>query len=235
MERKILKYLPFASGLLVFLGVLKVTVFYSYFNIPIIPYLSITDILILFLDDLNSVVAVIVIGIIHIFLTEEIVNKIGESIIDSIILKYKKKYIVFFGIITIILSLLIYTNILEIAIWNIYLIIFTCTQFIVFLFIKRTYNNELKHSEATLIARKIVYVICLIIICSMMPLLALKDIRNIQKDKKQVILYLKEDKVISSNKSILYLGKAGNFHFLSNDDKESIIIKDSEITMIKYR
>ncbi|MEQ9165468.1 MAG: hypothetical protein RLO12_04375, partial [Fulvivirga sp.] len=120
MLKTTLKYLPFLSGFLVFLGVLKLTMYYGYFGIEIISYLSISDILIAFLSDLNTIV-ISVFLVIHLQFADGVVNDwLGEEYFDFIILKFRKFYQLFFTISLIVVVNLIVFRILPINLISIY-------------------------------------------------------------------------------------------------------------------
>lgn len=235
MNDKILKLLPFAGGLLIALGILKVSIYYGYFNIPVLSYLSVTDVLMLFLNDINIVLTVVLIGIMHFYISEEIYEELGDSTLDYFVLKFKKWYVLFFGLGTIIFSVLLIFNIVRIDIWNIYILIFFSVQFITFLFLKRSINKETGKVEAIIKRKKIVSLLSILLIIGLIPLIAVKDIRDIHNSKDKVVLHFSNGKTLSNSTAKLYLGKAGSYHFFYNCPKlKATILKDSDVDKINY-
>lgn len=233
MEERILKYLPFAGGLLVFLGVLKITIYYQYFGISILPYLSLSDVLLLFLNDLNTVLVVAVIGTVHLVASGEVLESVGLKL-EAVVLRLRKFYIVLFGITCTGLSLLVGFNIISIEIWNIYLIIFLAVQFFTFLFMKKSVESETGLPEIGFRASNLFTLLTVLIVTAMIPLLSIKDIRDIKESKEKVVLYLNDGKEMSNSQTIYYLGKAGEYHFFFNSKKKkSTTIRTSDVKRIE--
>jgi len=233
MEEKTLKYLPFAGGLLVFLGVLKISIYYQYFGVSVLPYLSLSDVLLLFLSDLNTLLVLVVIGIVHIITSNEVTESLGTKV-DFVILKFKWFYVSFFGITCAILGILLGLNKINIAIWNIYLIIFLAIQFLTFLFVKKSINEKTFEIEVDFRARKLLMLLITIVATSMMPLVAIKDIREVKTNGEKVLLHLTNNQELSSSNELYYLGKAGEYHFFFNSTKnKSKAIRNSDVISIE--
>ena len=233
MEERLIKYLPFAGGLLIFLGVLKITIYYQYFSISILPYLSLSDVLLLFLNDLNTVLAVAVIGAIHLMASGEVFESVG-LIFDAVILRFRKYYIIFFGITCAALSTLVGLDIIGIAIWNIYLIIFLAIQFLTFVFMKRSVDIETGLPEIDFRANNLLKLLIILIIIAMIPLLSIKDIREIKESKENVVLYMSDGQKASNSETTYYLGKAGEYHFFYDSKKrESTTVRNSDVKSIE--
>lgn len=230
---KILKYLPFLSGFTILLGVLKLTIFFHHFHIEIISYLSLSDILIAFLNDLNSIAVVSLISIFHICLSNHIINFFGESLIHLFIIKFKKRYIIFFGASFSLMVILLVNNWVELAIWNIYLTVFLCSNLILFLFIRREKNTPDYEFRIEIVARNLVLFIQALIISSVIVLVAIMEIREAKEAGIKVTLTMKDGKIVR-NDSNIYLGKVGSYHFFSREGNASII-KDADVKRIDIK
>jgi hypothetical protein len=229
MFERFLKYLPFASGLLVFLGVLKVSIYYHYFGIPVLSYLSLSEVLMLFLNDLNSVLFVFIIGVIHAFASEELLNKYG-NLLDVIVLRYRIGYVIFFGLTSGILLSIVLFDFLNIDLWNIYLLIFLVVQFWTYLFIKKALKIETGRFEIGFRLRKLLSLLIVLTVVGMMPLLAIRDIRKVERGEEEVTIYLDNGNDFTTSKTIIYLGKAGEYHFIFDSKmQKSTMIKNSSV------
>lgn len=86
MAKKLIKWVPVIGLFLIFCGVLKLILFYRSFNINILYFLELNEVLILFFNDLICYSLILVIGIAFNLILE-------EPHIDRIIEKEKKKII----------------------------------------------------------------------------------------------------------------------------------------------
>jgi len=232
MEERILKYLPFAGGLLVFLGVLKITIYYQYFGISILPYLSLSDVLLLFLNDLNTVLVILIIGTVHLMTSGEFIKSIGSRF-DYVILKLRWYYIGFFGISCTVFSILLGMNKIDIEIWNIYLVIFLAIQFLTFAFMKKSVNYETSEIMVDYRANKLLILLITVVAIGMIPLLALKDAQKVKENGEKFVFYLMDEQKIANSKSTYYLGKAGEYHiFFDNKKNMSTIIRNKDVKRI---
>lgn len=233
MEVRILKYLPFAGGLLVFLGVLKITIYYQYFGISILPYLSMSDVLLLFLNDLNSLLVLAIIGTVHIMTSGEILESLGSRL-DYVVLKLRWYYIGFFGVSCSIISVLLGLNTIDLEIWNIYLTIFLAIQFLTFTFMKKSINEETSEIEVDFRVHKLLMLLITIVATGMMPLLAIKNVQEIKGGNEKVVLYINDGKEMSNSQTIYYLGKAGEYHFFYDRmKKKSTTVRNSDVKRIE--
>jgi hypothetical protein len=230
---KLLKLLPFASGLLVFLGILKISVFFSYFEIPIMSYLSMSDILVLLFDDINLIIVVILIGSVHLIASDRVIEKVGIKRMDAVVLRFKYFYIVLFSIGLTVLLFFTFTEIIEINIWTIYLMIFLALQLMTHIFLKKVVNPETQEIEAELKNEKITKFISALILIAIIPLISYRDIREVKKNKKRISLYLNDGNKVSNSNQKYFLGKAGAYFFFYHKiDSKTLIIKNSEISKI---
>lgn len=237
MEEKLIKYLPFTGGLLIFLGVLKVAIYYQYFEIPILSFLTISDVLLLFLNDLNSVLVILIIAVVHALTSKEIVESLSPSIeFDYIILKIRWFLVSFFGLLCIVFIFLLKYEVIHIAIWNIYLVVFLAIQFLTFLFMKKTVNKETFKTEIDFRAHNLLILLIVLSAVSIMPLLAIKDISNIEKNNDKIVLYFDNDEKFMNSNTIYYIGKAGEYHFFFDKIKKtSITFRNSDIKKIEKK
>src|SRR5690606_21494326 len=133
-----------------------------------------SDVLLLFLNDLNSVLVILIIAVVHALTSKEIVESLSPSIeFDYIILKIRWFLVSFFGLLCIVFIFLLKYEVIHIAIWNIYLVVFLAIQFLTFLFMKKTVNKETFKTEIDFRAHNLLILLIVLSAVSIMPLLAI--------------------------------------------------------------
>lgn len=231
----ILKYSPILSGLLILLGVIKLSVFYNYFDIDIISYLSLTDILVAFLSDLHTLAIVIVIAILHACISHDILfDSNNEKVIkiEEAILKIKVGLSIFFGVLSLLFIIILTLQIVELALWNIYMVIFCSSNFVSYSLLRQ--DPESSFPKFDFAMPRLFDGLQVLILSSTIVLLAYYQINDVYKSKKVVSLRLNDGREIKSSKDVLYLGKVGEYHYLFNAKNNSkMIVYNDQIKEIK--
>lgn len=229
---KLVKYLPLGSALLIILGVLKTSVYYNWFGVDIMSYLSITEVLTLFLNDYVSLITILFVGIAHLLLSAEYFHKteelIGEDVFESKIKKYKWVLFSIFTLISTVLGLMLYNGDLPLLDITIYLFVFFAVQMIVTLFLSKKKDKDIN-------MRPIMNFLLLIVIGSIVPLMSAKDIQEVEQlEGQKVTLTMTNSELIQSDSLNLYLGKAGAYYFFYNSETEvTRIIKAEDVKEVE--
>jgi hypothetical protein len=231
---KIVKILPLGGVTLIGLGVIKVSVYYNYFGVDIMSYLSTIDVLTIFLNDFQIITALLITALIHYILSErfiELVEKnIGEDFLTRFVRTKKNGYIIFYSIILLFLIGIIFFQFLQLRNWLIYLWVFISTQLVCFLFIRKNGEHIIKN---------VAYLNFFLGLCvlSIVPLLALKEIREIERNEgTKVQLTTTANRHIVSSNLIRFLGKAGdNFYFYNPVKRKTKIYKSDNIQEINIK
>jgi hypothetical protein len=231
--KKTLKYLPFLSGFAILLGVLKLSIYYQHFNIEIISYLSLSDILISFLNDINSIAMIFLIGAFHYSLSNHTIRSIGEITMDRVLIHYRKFYVIFFAFSLSIMLAILSFEVVKLAIWNVYLTVFFCSNLILFIFIRQKKGLPENEFKTEIMAENVVKLLQVIVLASTIVFVAYIEIRASEESTSSVKLTMKDGTIID-NKTKCYLGKVGAYHFFSNQIS-SLIIKDSDVSKIEMR
>lgn len=234
MMEKVLKYVPLFSGLLMLLGIIKLTILFNHFNINIISYLTLSDILIAFLNDIKTMAFITFIAVIHGSFSVDLVdwvegNKLGE-IMDYVIVRFKKLYLIIFSLPAFGIILSVYLGWVDLAIWNIYLSAFLISQFIVILFSKQ--KKDTPQLELELGFPKLFSSLQIVVILGVITFISVLDIKKVESSVQQVDLQLKNGKLIQGDKINKYLGKVGSYHFFSENKKKTTIVKDIDVEII---
>ena len=228
---KVVRILPLGAVILIGLGILRTSIYYNYFGIDIMSYLSTSEVLTFFLNDFQPLIVLAIIAFIHIVLSERMVEKIDKKIgsekFIQIIIE-KKSWVL--GI-NVVFLLLISTNLIfdyqEINYIMIYSFPFCLGSLFVLLFNGRIYkNSELNDG--------IINIGIGLIITTIIPLFSLRDIRRIENNQgKKVRLLTSRNQLVYSSKQNIYLGKAGeNFFFFNPRKRTTTIYKFDNIQEI---
>ena len=228
---KIIKYLPLGAVILIGLGILRTSVYYNYFGIDIMSYLSTSEVLTFFLNDFQPLIVLAIIAFIHILLSERLVEKIDKKIgaekFKQIIIE-KKSWVVGINVLfLLVISINIICDYVEINYYMIYSFPFCLGSLFVFLFNGIIYkNSELNNL--------IINIGVGLIITTIIPLFSLRDIRRIENNQgKKVRLLTLKNQLIYSSKQNIYLGKAGeNFFFFNPRKRTTTIYKFDNIQEI---
>ncbi|MEN9988941.1 MAG: hypothetical protein RLZZ585_1980 [Bacteroidota bacterium] len=231
---KVVRILPLGAVILIGLGILRTSIYYNYFGIDIMSYLSTSEVLTFFLNDFQPLIVLAIIAFIHIVLSERMVEKIDKKIgsekFVQIIIE-KKSWVL--GI-NVVFLFLISTNLIfdyqEINYIMIYSFPFCLASLFVLLFNGRIYkNSELNDG--------IMNIGIGLIITTIIPLFSLRDIRRIENNQgKKVRLLTSRNQLVYSSKQNIYLGKAGeNFFFFNPRKRISTIYRLDNIQEIKIK
>jgi hypothetical protein len=231
---KIVKILPLGGVTLIGLGVIKVSVYYNYFGVDIMSYLSTIDVLTLFLNDLQIIMALLTTAIMHLILSDRFIelveNKIGEDFLTRFVRTKKNGYVIFYSIFLSCLIGIMFFQFFLLKNWLIYLWVFISTQLICFLFIRKNGDHLIKNVS---------YLNFFLGLCvlSIVPLIALKEIREIERNEgTKVQLTITNNRQIKSSNFNRFLGKAGeNFFFYNPVKKSTTIYKFDNIQEIKIK
>jgi hypothetical protein len=221
---KIVNMLPLGGVTLIGLGIIKVSVYYNYFGVDIMSYLSTIDVLTIFLNDFQIIIALLITALIHLILSDRFIElvekKIGEDILTRFVRTKKNGYLFFYTFILLLLIGIIYFQIFQLKNWLIYLWVFISTQLVCFLFIRKNGEHIIKN---------VAYLNLLLGLCvlSIVPLLALKEIREIERNEgtKVQLITTAHKHIVSSNYN-RFLGKAGdNIYFYNPVKRKTKIYK----------
>jgi hypothetical protein len=144
MLDKLIKASSIAGAFLIFSGVLKLIFFYSAFNIKIVDFLTFSEILTSFLDDINVLLLLVglmifqsltVFGLLH-WKTNLAWDRLIEQLMAFAYI-HKQKYLIFFGAVVLVLSVLLATEILEYYYAIIYVMLFFTLQFLTIVFLTK--------------------------------------------------------------------------------------------------
>ncbi len=225
------KWLPAISGLLVFFGTLQVSIFYSQFGIPVLTYLTISEILILFLNDLNTIIPVVIIALLHGLLSAESKAILPADLLEMVLLRFRSSYRIFFCLGTIVFGYLLFSARTEFALWNVYLFVFFSVQFLFFLFVRKKVNTGTGQVELEVIAGNFVLFCSIFLVSSIIPLNALRQAEHAKSQYISVQLTFHDGTSYTNANNTIFLGKAGNQYFFA-DHNGFTVIKDEKVTAI---
>lgn len=218
MIEKIIKISSLSGGILIFCGVSKLIFYYSAFGIDIVDFLSLSEIITSFLDDLHILLIFgVVMAVQSIPLLNSLENSIEKnSIIEDVysdILKaiYGYRYYYIFGFVIIGLTTFLFTCKYGYNYPLIYILIFCMLQILTFLIIRIDKNGEIDISSPSII------LMSMICAGSSIFLLARHDIDNVTKYNNPVSIITK-DKTIECNKRTknIFIGKTDGYVFIKD-------------------
>lgn len=228
MLDKIIKISSIFSGLLIFLGVIKQSLFYNYFNINIIDYLTLSEIVTSFLDDLNIIIVFYALIVVYSFTNTKIFTtylntKIGNSKPNSFNFEYLSKLwkvnyphkiAIFFAhlIMFIIINSLLYFKYINYSNTLIIILLFLVIQGLLHLVVQK--NSEDKISFNLYKSIGVVMISTLIVVFY----LSQYDIQKVNNSVNQYEFQLLNRTIICDSKSTFYVGKTENFTFLFNKE-----------------
>lgn len=231
---KAVQYLPLGAVILIGLGVIKTSVYYNYFGVDIMSYLTTSEVLTLFLNDLQPLIVLFLVAFIHLNISERLIEMIEKNIGEDIFVKFirEKKWIYFtiFLILSVMLFCIIYFDLIQLKTWLIYLFVFSLLQLTIFFFIRKTGDDLVKNDSYM----NLFLGLCIV---SIIPLMSMKDIRSIEMDNgMKAYLTLNDDSTIVSSENNRFLGKAGeNYFFYKPDSKIATIIKSTDVKRIDIK
>lgn len=238
MIDKLTKITPIVAASLIFLGVLKLMLYYSYFNIKIIDYLDFQEIITSFLGDINIL---ILFGLIMILTSLFTINTISKSTkthfekvldrLETYTYIHRVKYLIFFAITILTLGTLLLYGIINYNYFVIYVIVFSVFQFQSFLSLTKNENNEID------IPNFYMTVILGISLTTSIFLLSQKQIKESEKQIIEVRLKM-ENKTITCSKESknIFIGKTNKYSFIRmNNSKTTIVVPNEKILQYEYK
>jgi hypothetical protein len=236
MLERLIKISSLSGAFLIFCGVLKLSIFYHHFGIDIVDYLTFSEIITSFLDDLNILFLFSLLLIVQscvafgygINKTKVPIEIYFEHIMKFAYL-HKIKYITFFFVFGLIIYFL--TFFVGMRYIFIYLIAFCFIQLFSFLFMSK---DDVGKIDIAPVATAIIIIICTIV---SVILLSQRDVEVKSKNNSVVTIY-QNSKVFSCSNAnnLIYLGKTDNYTFIYQTvEEKAIILANSEIKEIEIQ
>lgn len=239
MLDRLLKISSLASGFLVFCGVFKLIIFFSSFNVQIVDFLSFSEIITSFLDDINLI---LIFGLIMalqsfmgVFVIKFIVKKTTNNLNYKNVLKEKMYdnrniYRVFFSVALLLSFSLIYFKVITIGYSFIYLTAFFMLQLSYYLFIAKNEDGDIFFDDGLAALSSIITILTVVF------LLAEKDINAVSRNEQEAVLYLQDSTILCCKKTeLIYLGKTNEYTIFFNSKKNSSqVIPNSAIKKFEF-
>ena len=243
MIKKIINITPLITGLLIFFGFLKVYFYYGYFEVDIKSYLEFSELILLFLDDVNLILLFFLIGILHFFGLTRLIESIDASVKKNnleIDLNQKSETIEDFivpksntGIVLVFIVFIVFSvgfSLLYIYYVNyvfLYLAIITIFQLLLFIF-----DFILDNIETNLIFSAIISSTLFVI---GITYYAKNEITN--KTKEVNYKFEFDEKLITTNENYYMIGMTNHYLFINNDkeNKVDVFLKEEIKHLTIYR
>jgi hypothetical protein len=238
MLDKLIKTSTLAGAFLIFCGVLKLIIFYSAFNIKIIDFLTFSEILTSFLDDVNVLLLLVslmmfqsltVFGLLR-WKSNLALDHFMEQIM-AVLYIHKRGYLIFFSLVVLTLAGLLGTDILGYHYGVIYGILFFTLQFLTTAFV-----NKDEESDKIETPDELVILSGLITIIIGIFLLAQHDIEHTKIDEQKVVLITKQGTInCGSGSNIIFLGKTDGYTYMFNTStKTSTVLPITAIDKMEF-
>lgn len=218
---------PLIGAFLIFLGMLKLIIYYSFFGVHIVQYIQFSEILSSFLEDLNIILVLFAFLIFHGILGFKLIgtNKSDTHYLRNLSKATKSKFALYYYPIAFIISCVLYIK-YPCLFWVYFT---TILLFSILIVLFRRYFNRIKINENW----SIIYILSSMIVVFTINL-AINDILKAKQNNQKVELQLK-DECITLNANERFIGKTNEFLFISNTaDKSITIVSSSEIKSIKF-
>lgn len=213
---------PLIGAFLIFLGMLKLIIYYSFFGVHIVQYIQFSEILSSFLEDLNLIILLFLILIIHGVVGFKLIvsNSSDFSNLRTISKSLNSKFAIWYYPIAFILSYILF-----VVYPNLFWAYFTVILFFSFLMVLfKRYFSKIKLDETW---SQIAFFSLLIVFFTIN--LAIKDVINTRKNSRKVEIQLK-DECIKLNSNERFIGKTNEYLFISNVENNRIrIINCNEV------
>lgn len=254
--KEFLKYSGLITGLLIFLGFFKLWIYFSFFKINIINYLELTEIIVLFLNDVIILAFLIITSIcfvIYVYLwrgltfnREKYEKRIELFKSKNTFYKRLKYYILkkesFFVLMFIFALFILINNIISGAdIINITVNIVN-TTFIFLLLINRILDNELKliyfvKHDMPFISHFFTYLNYFLMALTAISFSALLSVNKVKNDYKYYGTEITiKDNIYKSDSTEYYIGKTRNYIFFYNDTSKVVnIFPMEEVSKISLK
>lgn len=221
---KIGKNLPIGSVLIIFLSSVKLIIYYNIFNVSIVDFIGIQEIIASFIDDILYYLLIFGIGLIMNWPGPPKINSIKDDFQDHLRFKLHRKYITYtIIIIVVVVSLFL---IFSLEIMSLKLMVLGISSYIVTVliyFFSMYTKKEIPY---------LVFVFTSIIIFTMISGSkgAFEIIENKNDLNYQIVL---NEKIINTTDNIKFIGITEKYIFLYNiKNKKTSIINSSDFTEI---
>lgn len=238
MINRIVKISSFSGAILVFCGVLKLIFFYRSFDISIVDYLSFSEIITSFLDDVNLLLIFFIVMTLQSLPIINLAQKKSKMNADdfynhlmSVIYPNRYKYVLFFAFILILISIMLIIQVFYMNYFLIYCLIFCTIQIMTFITIYKDDDNKIDIKNSSILISVLISIIFAIF------LLARHDIQNVYAVQDFVTIRT-NDTIIKCNSqtNIVYLGKTDSYIFIKDlKNQTSSIIPVREIKELSFR
>jgi len=238
MINRLVKISSFSGAVLIFCGVLKLIFFYQSFDISIVDYLSFSEIITSFLDDVNLLLIFFIIMTLQSLPVINLVRKKSKMNTDdfynhlmSVIYPYRYRYVLLFAIVFALISILLLTSVFYINYFLIYCLIFCTIQIMTFITIYKDDDNKIDITNSSILISVTISIIFAIF------LLARHNIQNACTGQDSVTIRT-NDTIINCNSQtgIIYLGKTDSYIFLKDmKNQTSSVIPVREIKELSFR
>lgn len=232
ISKKLTDTIPILSLFVIFIGFLKLSTFYQYYNINILDYLDASEILLSFLDDLSIIVLLIFVLLYYsIWLMKKFDNQSGNGKLDEIPVWLENAMQNFqeirdklfkSSIWTVLVSgicFYLFTNLFWLCILFIY-----CFQFFILLFERIMIGKEKEFRNP-----EFVFGISLVVSFLLFTIgIAYRDINSLRYDNEFRVEILTDNGLIQTNKDYQHIGQTSKYVFLyyHSENKAEIIKRD---------
>jgi hypothetical protein len=227
---------------LIFLGVLRQFIFYKFFGINILPFLTLSEIVISFFDNIFLLTIITIVFILTAFLFRHPIRKAKRlhKLESNINIEIRRNYTIYY-----ILSLVLILTLLPLFFAQkkpLLLIILNVALFLLiilslYFFSKKSISIDNEGFRINENVSKLSPLIMAIILTWIVFAFTSVEISQVKNNKNvQVVMMLKDSTTLSSNSKLYYLGKTDNYFFLFNDqDRSTEIIPKDEVKILHMK
>jgi hypothetical protein len=247
LRRKIIKeIIPFIGVFLIGLVYVKLSLYYGHFNIDIINYLELSEILTLFLPDLVTYILVLGVVLFILFLVQtksEAIRSfekkekviVTPSFLNRVKGIYRYTKLILFPVVFLLICYLISFIWIRDAFWVLFyktfiLPVFYILTFLFFEFEYRYFEIYGKRIGATYSN--------LFFICSMVCLFSIASAKSetlrVEKGESKIISFTFNSKNVSTNNTTVYIGQTKNYLFIYNVIKKETAVYQKD-DLIDFR
>jgi hypothetical protein len=237
MLDRLLKISSISGAVLIFCGVLKLIIYYSAFGVKIVEFLTFSEIITSFLDDINLLLIFALAMVIQSlpllnYLRRKSKLSLEEFYNAVLAFVYSKKYkfIAFFVGVGSVIGLLLFIDILFFNYLIIYILIFCVIQSLTYLVMSPDDEGTIVISDAS------VSISIIITVGIAIFLLAQHDIQETKAGGVSATVHISNG-VIECGKKMgnIYVGKTDSYVFVRQNERSTICIPVSEIKQIDFR
>lgn len=237
MLDRLLKISSLSSAVLIFCGILKLIIYYSAFDIRIVEFLSFSEIIMSFLDDINILIIFILAMVIQSVPVFNFLHKKSglsqEDFSEGVLMffyKVRKVCAVFFLAVLVILGALLFLSSISLDYFVIYILIVSLIQFLTYLSLEQCVKGRVEISHANM-------VLTLMLVTGVsIFLLARHDIERTRSYDRVVSIQLANQTIECNSASHnLYLGKTDHFLFVRTAGQSTVCLPVSEVNSIVFR